>query len=195
MSDDLPGQLSLATKRHCTISMGPFDVIISYKCCKDALSGRKLVTELFRADLVTFFLLYKNWYCIFFLSFIFVESREIKDSPPEKVLWSLRRSLSKDWKIDLEGKLRLVRLKMVRFTRICKNTGEKFDERKLENNYRDKYVKTRITKILYFLFSEVDRSCSPSSGSSSSSWLLRRISGQTGGRQSTRSNFSPRFSN
>lgn len=53
---DLPGQLSLTTKRHCTISMGPFDVIISYKCCKNALSGRKLVTELFRADLVTFFL-------------------------------------------------------------------------------------------------------------------------------------------
>lgn len=51
---DLPGQLSLTTKRHCTISMGPFDVIISYKCRKNALSGHKLVTELFRADLVTF---------------------------------------------------------------------------------------------------------------------------------------------
>lgn len=131
---------------------------------------------------------------LYFLSFFYL-CRIERSKIPEKVLWSLRRSLSKDWKIDLEGKLRLVRLKMVRFTRIRKNTGEKFDERKLENNYRDKYVKTREIKILYFLLSEVDRSCSPSSGSSSSSWLLRRISGQTGGRQSTRSNFSPRFSN
>lgn len=41
-------------ERHYTISVPPFDVIISYKCCKDALLGHKPATELFQADLLTF---------------------------------------------------------------------------------------------------------------------------------------------
>lgn len=48
---------------------------------------------------------------LYFLSFFYL-CRIERSKIPEKVLWSLRRSLSKDWKIDLEGKLRLVRLKM-----------------------------------------------------------------------------------
>lgn len=35
----------LPSKRHCTISVLPFDVIVSYKCCKDAHLGHKLATE------------------------------------------------------------------------------------------------------------------------------------------------------
>lgn len=41
----LPGRLSPAVVRHCTISVLPFDVIVSYKCQKDAFVGHKPVAE------------------------------------------------------------------------------------------------------------------------------------------------------
>lgn len=41
----LPGHLSPGPIRHCTISVLPFDVIVSYKCSKNAAQGHKLATD------------------------------------------------------------------------------------------------------------------------------------------------------